>query len=176
MILIECKSIPAIQAPFSVTNARCFIQEEEDAYIIEHKVPILFDDGESIDTTIFMDDYILDFIKKFQVVKVHKTYMDFGDLTYTFHSDSILVTSLPDLTCICTLPRLSGIVTLQVTTSSLCVSDTITIPALYTHPSPSIIINSSFLPDGLCKLYIGETISIETSDKIIYIAPIGQET
>ena len=109
--------------------------------------------------------------------------MDFGNVVYMFNKseETLLATKLPELSCICDLPEFEFDceITLQVNDGTLtCKLDegalTYRIPLIhYGKKSNEIIINGSFLPVGICKLYIGEILGIETDKKIMYIAPIA---
>jgi hypothetical protein len=123
-----------------------------------------------------MDAHMIEFLKKYPCVKVFDMHVDFGDIKYVFeHNTEVLETLLPELSCICIIPDivLDTQVTIQVTDNAVCI-DRVKIKTLYSQTSSSLVVNGTFLPRGLCKLYISENmpIGIETSDTIVYIAPI----
>ena len=180
MIIIECKNIPKLYETLVITNKRCYIQQmEQDAVLVEYKIPILFDNGEPLELNIFINDYIMHFLKNRDIIKIFKTYLDFGDAKCPVKHCGVLVSSLPELSCICNLPDtdFEEEITLQVVDSKLIIEMqefTFSVPTLYSKNSPSVKINSAFLPSGLCKVYIDNEcpIGIETDEKILYIAPI----
>ena len=184
MIIIGTKSVPEIYATMLISNKRCYIQEMEysTAVLNEYKLNVLFDDTQPLDVNIQMDDTIVELFKKYQTVKIFETFMDFGNIVYIFNKseETVLATKLPELSCICDLPefKFDCEVTLQVDDGTLtCKLD----EGVLTHrvtlihygkKSNELIINGSYLPVGMCKLYIGEILAIETDKKIMYIAPI----
>jgi hypothetical protein len=176
MILLEC--IHLFEGVLVVTNKRCYIQKDDKFTLTEYNVPIFFDDGEKLEVYIDLDEYLVDFIKKFPIVKVFEKWLDFGIAKYTFQlSESMLETSIPELSCICELPEITEQVTLQVVDGFLVIKFgkiEYRLPTLYSSDSVQVSINANFLPSGLCKISISENtpIVIETDKKILYIAPI----
>jgi len=177
MIILEC--IHLFEGVLVVTNKRCYIQKNDDFTLTEYDVPIFFDDGETLEIYIDLDEYLVELIKKFSTVKVFQTLLDFGSAKYTFQlSESMLETSIPKLSCICEIPEISKEqVTLQVVEGFLVIKFgkiEYRLPTLYSSDSVQVSINANFLPSGLCKISISENtpIVIETHKKILYIAPI----
>jgi hypothetical protein len=179
MIILECKNIPKLEEYLVVTNKRCYIQEVTTVVLTEYNIPILFDDGEPLEVYISMDEYLVKLLKKYRTVKVFKTFLDFGNVNYIFEeTESVLQTSVPELSCICTLPEINyeHQVVLQVDDCLKINFDNVEyrIPTLYSKKSSEIIIHGPFLPSGFCKVYIAENMPLvlEMNKKLIYIAPI----
>jgi len=184
MIIITTKNIPSIYATMLINNKRCYIQEMgySTAVLNEYRLDVLFDDNRPLDVNIYMDDTVVELFKKYQTVKIFETFLDFGNVVYMFNKseETLLATKLPELSCICDLPdfKFDCEVTLQVNEDKTltCKLDNGLIYCVqllhYCKKSNELIINGSFLPVGICKLYIGKILGIETNKKIMYIAPI----
>lgn len=179
MIIIECKNIQVFKSNLVVSSKKCYIQKADDVTLTEYNVPILFDDGEDLEAYIDLDEYLENFFKEYQVVKVFETYLDFGEVRYNFEqSDSVLQTLIPKLSCICKVPEISEEqVVLQVIDGFLVIKFgevEYRVPTLYSKNSVQVTIDGYFLPSGLCKVFIAEDTPIvfETDKKILYIAPI----
>ncbi len=178
MIIIECNKFPKLIGNISVSNQDCFVQVVDDISVVEYKVPIFFDDEKKLSTMFSLDEQLLEFFQKYKFVKVFSEYLDFGEAEYIPDFVEVLETSVPELSCICVLPDINTkedvTLVLKETLEIHLGQVMYTIPVLYNKKSPSIRVNGNFLKPGLCKLYIGKDVplGIETSEKIIYLAPI----
>ena len=75
-------------------------------------MPILFDDGAPLDVNIHIDECI----RNSKIIQVtSQTHMMIDGIEYVIdHSGDVLDTVVPPLKCICVLPPLTGLITLQV--------------------------------------------------------------
>ena len=188
MIIIECACINRIHAQLVISNQRCYVQQikNDTAVLNEYKIPIYYDDGSPIDIEIEIDDTIIKYISTYKTVKIYKSFMDFGNIVYLFNkTNKVLTTKLPSFRCICDLPYTYNSsdekVILEVSDEMLKIkfdNVCITVATLYcSNIFQTIIINGSYLPCGLCKIYFDEDtpLCIETSEKFMYIAPLFDE-